>query len=63
MFYKDFSERLWVIDFKRRFAFTNNGCISEIAHLLINGAAIQTVAVELEDVDALLGAMEMLGLG
>jgi hypothetical protein len=49
--------------FKRRFAFTINGCIAEIAHLLINGAAIQTVAVELEDVDAILGAMEMLGLG
>ncbi len=48
--------------FKRRFAFTINGCIAEIAHLLINGAAIQTVAVELEDVDAVLKAMEMLGL-
>lgn len=48
--------------FKRRFAFTINGCIVEIAHLLINGAAIQTVAVELEDVDAVLKAMEMLGL-
>jgi len=48
--------------FKRRFAFTVNGCITEIAHLLVNGAAIQTVAVELEDVDAVLEAMEMLGL-
>ena len=48
--------------FKRRFAFTINGCITEIAHLLINGAAIQTVAVELEDVDAILKALEMLGL-
>ena len=48
--------------FKRRFAFTVNGCITEIAHLLINGAAIQTVAVELEDVDAILKAMELLGL-
>lgn len=48
--------------FKRRFAFTVNGCITEIAHLLINGAAIQTVAVELEDVDAILEAMELLGL-
>jgi len=48
--------------FKRRFAFTVNGCITEMAHLLVNGAAIQTVAVELEDVDAVLEAMEMMGL-
>ena len=48
--------------FKRRFAFTVNGCITEIAHLLINGAAIQTVAVELEDLDAILKAIDMLGL-
>ena len=49
--------------FKRRFAFTINSCITEIAHLLINGAAIQTVAIESEDVDAVLGGMEQLGLG
>ena len=48
--------------FKRRFAFTVNGCITEIAHLLVNGASIQTVAVELEDVDAIIQAKEMLGL-
>ena len=48
--------------FKRRFEFTINGCIAEIGHLLINGAAIQTVAVELEDVDAILKALEILGL-
>ncbi len=48
--------------FKRRFAFTINGCITEIAQLLINGAAIQTVAVELEDIDAIQKAKELLGL-
>lgn len=48
--------------FKLRFAFTVNGCISEIAHLLINGAAIQTVAVEHTDVAAILEAKRMLGL-
>ncbi|MCP4746963.1 MAG: hypothetical protein GY874_12625 [Desulfobacteraceae bacterium] len=48
--------------FKRRFAFTINGCITEIAQLLINGAAIQTVAVELEDIDAILEAKKILGL-
>ena len=40
-----------------------NGCITEIAHLLINGAAIQTVAVEHTDIAAILKAKEMLGLG
>ena len=48
--------------FKRRFAFTINGCITEIAQLLINGAAIQTVSVELEDVAAILKAIDILGL-
>jgi hypothetical protein len=48
--------------FKRRFSFTVNECIAETAELLVNGAAIRTVAVESEDVEALLGAREMLGL-
>ena len=48
--------------FKRRFGYTINGCISEIAELLVNGAAIKTVAVESEDVEAVLKAIEMLGL-
>jgi hypothetical protein len=48
--------------FKRRFGYTINGCISEIAELLINGAAIKTVAVESEDAAAVLEAKEMIGL-
>lgn len=48
---------------KLRFAFTVNGCITETAQLLINGAAIQTVAVEHTDIAAILKAKEMLGLG
>jgi hypothetical protein len=48
--------------FKRRFGFMVNGCITEIAVLKINGAAIQTVAVESVDVAAILKAKEMLGL-
>jgi hypothetical protein len=48
--------------FKRRFAFTINGCITEHAQLLINGAAIQTVSVELEDIEAILEAKNLLGL-
>lgn len=48
--------------FKLRFAFTVNGCITEIADLQINGAAIRTVAVEHTDVQAILEAKKMLGL-
>lgn len=47
---------------KRRFGFMVNECITEYAELLINGAAIQTVAVESTDVEAILQAKEMLGL-
>jgi hypothetical protein len=48
--------------FKRRFGFTINGCITEYAELLINGAAIQTVAVESVDIDAVLRIKTLLGL-
>ena len=48
--------------FKRRFAFTINGCIVEIADVWFNGAGQQTVAVESVDIDAILKAKEMLGL-
>ncbi|MCG8508216.1 MAG: hypothetical protein MI741_03215, partial [Rhodospirillales bacterium] len=48
--------------FKRRFAFTVNGCITEIAEIEINGAGLQTVAVESVDVPAILEARRMLGL-
>lgn len=48
--------------FKRRFGYSINGCISEIAELLVNGAAIKTVAVESVDVEAVLKAKKMLGL-
>lgn len=47
---------------KRRFGFTVNGCITELADLLVNGAAIRTVAVESEDAAAVLRALDMLGL-
>ena len=48
--------------FKRRFGFTVNGCMTEIADLLINGAAIRTVAVESGDGEAVLRAKDVLGL-
>lgn len=47
---------------KRRFAFTVNDCITEIAEIEINGAGLQTVAVESVDVPAILKAKDMLGL-
>jgi hypothetical protein len=48
--------------YKRRFGYSIQGCISEIAELLINGAAIKTVAVESDNIEAVLKAIEMLGL-
>jgi len=48
--------------FKCRFGFTVNGCITEMADLLVNGAAIKTVAVESEDIAMVLQTQEMLGL-
>jgi hypothetical protein len=48
--------------FKRRFGFTVRGCTAEIAELLINGAAIRTVAVESEDEEAVRGTKTLLGL-
>jgi exopolyphosphatase/guanosine-5'-triphosphate,3'-diphosphate pyrophosphatase len=49
--------------FKRRFAFTIAGCIAELAEVTINGAGIQTVAVESADAAAVLEAIRTLGLG
>ncbi len=48
--------------FKRRFAFTINDVITELAEVEINGAALQTVAVESVDIPAILKAKDMLGL-
>ncbi|MBW2430787.1 MAG: hypothetical protein JRF56_17640 [Deltaproteobacteria bacterium] len=48
--------------FKRRFGYTINGCISEIAELLINGAAIKTMALESADIETVLKVRQKLGL-
>jgi hypothetical protein len=48
--------------FKRRFGYTVEGCMAEIAELLINGAAIRSMAVESEDPEAALAAKALLGL-
>ena len=50
----------WV--FKRRFGYTIKGCISEIAELLINGAAIKTIAVESADIKTVMEVKQKLGL-
>jgi len=48
--------------FKRRFAYTINGCIAEIAEVYINGAKIMTANLESVDVAAILKAKQMVGL-
>ena len=48
--------------FKRRFRFTVNDCMSELAQVWINGAGLQTVAVESAEKWAVLEANRMLGL-
>jgi hypothetical protein len=47
---------------KHRFGYKINGCISEISELLVNGAAVKTMALESADIEAVLKAKEMLGL-
>ena len=47
---------------KRRFGYSIEGCLAEIADLLINGAAIKTLAVESVNVEAVLKVKATLGL-
>jgi len=47
---------------KRRFGYMINECISEIAELLINGAAIKTMALESADTEVVLKVKQILGL-
>ena len=48
--------------FKQRFHFVIEGCMVEINELLVNGAAIKSVAVESADVAAVLRVRDMVGL-
>jgi hypothetical protein len=48
--------------FKRRFAFTVNDCMTELAEVWINGAGLHTVAVESTDPAAVSETTSMLGL-
>jgi hypothetical protein len=47
---------------KRRFGYMINECISEIAELLINGAAIKTMALESADTEEVMKVKQKLGL-
>ena len=49
--------------FKRRFRFSRDECLMEIVELLVNGAAISSVAVESKDPDSVLAMVNTLGLG
>lgn len=48
--------------FKRRFRFTVGQCAAEIDELLINGAMIQSAAIESEDASAVAGMRNTLGM-
>ncbi|MEO7464092.1 MAG: hypothetical protein ABIV42_01295 [Nitrosospira sp.] len=48
--------------FKRRFRFTLQDCSVEVDHVLVNGAAIQSIAVESEHADQVLAVRSALGL-
>lgn len=47
---------------KRRVRYTVNGCMAELTSLTANGVATNTIAVESEDREAVLGGVEQLGL-
>ncbi len=47
---------------KLRLGYTVNGCMAEIDQLRINGAALRSIAIEGEDPDAVLEAIEQVGL-
>jgi hypothetical protein len=48
--------------FKRRFRFEVAGCAAEIDEILVNGAAVRSVAMESEDPQGLLRAVVQVGL-
>jgi hypothetical protein len=48
--------------YKRRFAFTINDCIAELADVYINGARVKTVNLESVDTEAILEARQRVGL-
>ena len=47
---------------KRRCRFTLGGCPVEFDRVLVNGAAIDSIAVEAEDASVVLGVVERIGI-
>jgi exopolyphosphatase/guanosine-5'-triphosphate,3'-diphosphate pyrophosphatase len=48
---------------KRRVRYTVEGCMAELSDIVANGEPVRTIAVESEDADAIIRAVESLGLG
>jgi exopolyphosphatase/guanosine-5'-triphosphate,3'-diphosphate pyrophosphatase len=48
---------------KRRVRYTVEGCMAELSDIIANGQPVRTIAVESEDADAIVRAVELLGLG
>jgi hypothetical protein len=46
---------------KKRYAYTINNCICEVAEVIINGALIKTIAVESEDLKDILDTKTLIG--
>ena len=68
---KQFIEEVILIDpdiavayvWKKRHAYTIEGCITEIAEIKVNGASIKTICIEAEDPEKVIAAKELIGIG
>jgi hypothetical protein len=68
---KQFVEEVVTIDpdlavayvWKTRHAYTIGGCITEIAEIKVNGAAIKTICIEAEDPAKVIEAKKIIGIG
>lgn len=66
---KQFIEEVILIDpditvvyvWKKRHAYTVEGCITEIAEIKVNGATIKTICVESEDPEKIIAAKQLIG--
>ncbi len=47
---------------KRRVRYVVGGCTSEVTEVTANGIATRTIAIESEDADAVVAAVEAMGL-
>lgn len=60
--FNDMASDYWQHNKRRMLPFAIDDCPTEIDEVLINGAAICSVAVESKDVDAVLAVIDKLGL-